>query len=100
MALQVFIVDVRSNKKQIKDAVGRLYDIQTQKINTLIRYVRVNISLQAVMHQFCKATQWKMIRLLFIVTMFHESTLGQDEGMQASEYVFHVQAGWCQEGVC
>lgn len=33
----VFIVDVRSNKKQIKEAVRRLYDIQTQKINTLIR---------------------------------------------------------------
>eukprot|EP00891_Asterochloris_glomerata_P005541 jgi/Astpho2/5541/fgenesh1_pm.00079_%23_11_t len=33
----VFIVDVRSNKKQIKDAVQRLYDIHTQKINTLIR---------------------------------------------------------------
>ncbi|KAA6426730.1 MAG: 60S ribosomal L23a-like [Trebouxia sp. A1-2] len=33
----VFIVDVRANKKQIKEAVGRLYDIQTQKINTLIR---------------------------------------------------------------
>jgi len=33
----VFIVDVRSNKKQIKDAVARLYDIQTKKINTLIR---------------------------------------------------------------
>ena len=35
--MQVFIVDVRANKKQIKEAVGRLYDIQTQKINTLIR---------------------------------------------------------------
>ena len=35
--LQVFIVDVRATKKQIKAAVGRLYDIQTKKINTLIR---------------------------------------------------------------
>ena len=33
----VFIVDTRANKKQIKDAVSRLYDIQTKKINTLIR---------------------------------------------------------------
>ena len=33
----VFIVDVRATKKQIKDAVARLYDIQTKKINTLIR---------------------------------------------------------------
>ena len=33
----VFIVDTRANKKQIKDAVTRLYDIQTKKVNTLIR---------------------------------------------------------------
>ena len=36
---QVFIVDVRANKRQVKDAVSRLYDIQTKKINTLIRCV-------------------------------------------------------------
>ena len=36
---QVFIVDVKSTKKQIKDAVQTMYDIQTKKINTLIRYV-------------------------------------------------------------
>lgn len=39
--MQVFIVDVRANKRQIKEAVGRLYDIQTQKINTLIRCAAV-----------------------------------------------------------
>jgi len=33
----VFIVDVRANKRQIKDAVKRMYDIQAQKVNTLIR---------------------------------------------------------------
>ena len=33
----VFIVDARSTKKQIKDAVKRMYDIQCEKINTLIR---------------------------------------------------------------
>jgi large subunit ribosomal protein L23Ae len=33
----VFIVDVKSTKRQIKAAVGRLYEITTQKINTLIR---------------------------------------------------------------
>ena len=35
----VFIVDVKSNKRQIKDAVKKLYDVQAAKINTLIRYV-------------------------------------------------------------
>ncbi|EKD14829.1 60S ribosomal protein L25 [Drepanopeziza brunnea f. sp. 'multigermtubi' MB_m1] len=33
----VFIVDIRSNKRQIKEALKKLYDIDTVKINTLIR---------------------------------------------------------------
>ena len=33
----VFIVDVRANKRQIKDAVKKLYDVQAAKVNTLIR---------------------------------------------------------------
>lgn len=35
----VFIVDVKANKAQIKLALKKLYDIDTVKINTLIRYV-------------------------------------------------------------
>ena len=35
----VFIVDVRSNKRQIKEAVKKLYDVQAAKVNTLIRSV-------------------------------------------------------------
>ncbi len=33
----VFLVDIRANKRQIKDAVKRLYDIKAEKVNTLIR---------------------------------------------------------------
>ena len=33
----VFIVDVRSTKAQIRDAVKKMYDIQCKKVNTLIR---------------------------------------------------------------
>lgn len=33
----VFIVDILANKKQIKAAVKKLYDITAQKVNTLIR---------------------------------------------------------------
>ena len=33
----VFIVDPRANKKQIKEAVKRMYDIECMKVNTLIR---------------------------------------------------------------
>jgi large subunit ribosomal protein L23Ae len=51
----VFIVDARANKKQIKDAIARMYDIQCMKINTLIRpdglkkaYVRLTDDYDAV----------------------------------------------------
>lgn len=33
----VFIVDINSNKRQIKAAVKELYDIQALKVNTLVR---------------------------------------------------------------
>ena len=33
----VFIVDVKSNKRQIKAAVKELYEISALKVNTLIR---------------------------------------------------------------
>ncbi|KAH9935104.1 ribosomal protein L23/L15e core domain-containing protein [Epithele typhae] len=33
----VFITDIRANKRQIKDAVKKLYDVQAAKVNTLIR---------------------------------------------------------------
>lgn len=34
----VFIVDVTANKRQIKDAVTKLYAIKAAKVNTLIRF--------------------------------------------------------------
>ena len=37
----VFIVDIKANTRQIKEALKKLYDIDTIKINTLVRYVRV-----------------------------------------------------------
>jgi large subunit ribosomal protein L23Ae len=33
----VFIVDVKANKRQIKDAVHKLYDVKAARVNTLIR---------------------------------------------------------------
>jgi len=33
----VFIVDLKSNKRQIKDAVKKLYDVNVARVNTLIR---------------------------------------------------------------
>lgn len=37
----VFIVDIRADKKKIKDAVKKMYDIQTKKVNTLIRWASI-----------------------------------------------------------
>lgn len=33
----VFLVDIKANKRQIKDAVNKLYSIKAAKVNTLIR---------------------------------------------------------------
>lgn len=33
----VFIVDVKANKRQIKQALKKLYDVDTVKVNTLVR---------------------------------------------------------------
>ena len=35
----VFICDVKANKRQIKAALKKLYDVDCVKINTLVRYV-------------------------------------------------------------
>jgi len=56
--VQVFIVDVRANKRQIKEAVGRLYDIQTQKINTLIRCAAVKGQYKAYFHMEATCVQY------------------------------------------
>lgn len=34
----VFICDVKANKRQIKEALKKLYDVDCVKINTLIRW--------------------------------------------------------------
>ncbi|KAI9772926.1 MAG: 60S ribosomal protein L25 [Geoglossum simile] len=33
----VFIVDIKANKRQIKEAIKKLYDVECVKVNTLIR---------------------------------------------------------------
>ena len=35
----VFICDVKANKRQIKDALKKLYEVDCVKVNTLIRSV-------------------------------------------------------------
>ena len=34
----VFVCDVKANKRQIKEALKKLYDVDCVKINTLIRW--------------------------------------------------------------
>jgi large subunit ribosomal protein L23Ae len=33
----VFIVNIKANKRQIKEALKKMYDVDTVKVNTLIR---------------------------------------------------------------
>lgn len=40
----VFVVDVKSNKRQIKQSIKKLYDVDALKVNTLIRYVTLDCS--------------------------------------------------------
>jgi large subunit ribosomal protein L23Ae len=44
----VFIVDIKANKRQIKEAVRKLYDVKALKINTLIRCVCERADMRAV----------------------------------------------------
>jgi large subunit ribosomal protein L23Ae len=46
----VFIVDVTSNKRQIKEAVSKLYSIKAEKVNTLIRFVLMSHLFSVVHH--------------------------------------------------
>ena len=38
----VFIVDVKANKRQIKESLKKLYNVDCLKVNTLIRYGKLS----------------------------------------------------------
>ena len=40
----VFLVDIKANKRQVKDAVKKLWDVQAAKVNTLIRSVHWKVN--------------------------------------------------------
>jgi large subunit ribosomal protein L23Ae len=46
----VFIVDIHANKHQIKDAVKKLYSVQAEKVNTLIRFVCSTFPISTLIH--------------------------------------------------
>ncbi|MBA0853662.1 hypothetical protein Goshw_020624, partial [Gossypium schwendimanii] len=49
----VFIVDIRADKKKIKDAVKKMYDIQAKKVNTLISSL---LSCFAAVNRYCRVS--------------------------------------------
>lgn len=62
----VFIVDLRCNKFQIKDAVNKMYNIKAQKVNTLIRFVlfsNITIYLECNSNFFIDLTDKKRLLL-------------------------------------
>jgi len=44
----VFVVDVKANKYQIKQAIKKLYDVDVLKINTLIRYGQFSLEIMLI----------------------------------------------------
>lgn len=38
----VFLVDLKANKRQIKDAIKKMHDVDAKAVNTLIRFVFVD----------------------------------------------------------
>ena len=59
----VFIVDIRADKKKIKDAVKKMYDIQTKKVNTLIRYLSFTCLSATLEYSFSTNTSFPQIAL-------------------------------------
>lgn len=49
----VFLVDIKANKRQIKDAVKKLWDVQAARVNTLIRLVRRDVLNKMLMQRRC-----------------------------------------------
>jgi large subunit ribosomal protein L23Ae len=54
----VFIVDLKADKKKIKAAVKKMYDIQAKKVNTLIRLLTHLPLFMAEYASFCMLTTW------------------------------------------
>lgn len=67
----VFICDVKANKRQIKEALKKLYDVDCVKINTLIRYVSLGLQ---------------------------EETLVGHEGFSIRDANHTLQTRWIEEG--
>ena len=44
----VFVCDVKANKRQIKQALKKLYDVDVVKVNTLIRLVSLFQNTEAI----------------------------------------------------
>lgn len=54
----VFIVDLKADKKKIKAAVKKMYDIQAKKVNTLIRLLTHLLLFMAEYASFSMLTTW------------------------------------------
>ncbi|KAI9483561.1 MAG: ribosomal protein L23/L15e core domain-containing protein, partial [Benjaminiella poitrasii] len=65
-----FLVDVKANKNQIKDAVKRLYDVEAASVNTLIRpdgYKKAFVRLTADVDALDVANKVKQINFIYFL---------------------------------
>jgi large subunit ribosomal protein L23Ae len=72
----VFIVDIKANKRQIREAVKRLYDVQAAKVNTRIRpdgkkkaYVRLTSDFDAL--DVANKVRYPICRLLGVLVLIY-----------------------------
>ena len=47
----VFIVNTKANKRQIREALKKLYDVECVKVNTLIKYVDLHLSIHFLVNE-------------------------------------------------
>ncbi|KAF9602623.1 hypothetical protein IFM89_030511 [Coptis chinensis] len=57
----VFIVDIRADKKKIKAAVKKMYDIQTKKVNTLISPLETKLAMGAYLGELVLSNDVKVV---------------------------------------
>ncbi len=55
----VFIVDVKANKRQIREALKKMYDVNVVRINTMIRYGDLFIRWGCIWANGCQARRFK-----------------------------------------
>lgn len=96
----VFICDVKANKRQIKEALKKLYDVDCVKVNTLIRYVTMSNFIICVTKEY-EGGEWKGeeggVGVVFTMKLKKKTNERSDS---ADLWRHKTQTGWIKKGFC